>query len=211
MNYVVFDLETRHLVGEVKNPQTGKLHSWKTIEDLGMCVGCTWSETEGFRDWLEGEALWAHLGGFDLVVGFNSYRFDNQVLRGACGTPLDFPLYPQGVDLLLDVQDALGHRISLRALAEATLGRIKLADAEEAPLLWRQGKMWEVIEYCRGDVALTRDLYLYGLSQGKVHYLDRSDRRKMSLSVRWTRRDAQGKVVGVVLQPEMADVERDRL
>lgn len=211
MSFVVVDIETLHLVGE-RNPQTGEPYTWAKVEDLGMAVGCTWSEEDGFRDWLEGDglALLDYLNHHDLVVSYNGMRFDLAVLWGAAGKPKveragnvlmrpHHDLQGRMVDLLVDVRQAVGHLVSLKDLAEASLGNTKLADATTAPVLWRKGQRLEVIKYCRGDVILTRDLYLYGLEHGQVRYFDRKGRERI-VAVQWRRRDAWGRPVGVVGQ-----------
>ncbi|MFP4446677.1 MAG: hypothetical protein ACLFPD_10585, partial [Desulfosudaceae bacterium] len=61
-----------------------------------------------------------------------------------------------------EVQKTLGYRLSLDNLAGQTLGAEKSADGLQALRWWRQGEIEKIVAYCRQDVALTRDLYLYG-------------------------------------------------
>ncbi|MGL4499413.1 MAG: hypothetical protein ACRCU2_10175 [Planktothrix sp.] len=48
---------------------------------------------------------------------------------------------------------------SLEALAQTNLGIRKSASGTLAPQLWQQGQQGKVMDYCLGDVAITRKLY----------------------------------------------------
>ena len=48
----------------------------------------------------------------------------------------------------------------------------------------REGRLDLVEEYCRHDVEVLRDLYLFGRREGYVMWNDREARR-MRLPVRW--------------------------
>ena len=64
----------------------------------------------------------------------------------------------------------MGFRVSLDDLCMATLGKLKLATAEEAMKWFRQGEIEKVAEYCQKDVELTRELYRHGQEHGFVCY-----------------------------------------
>ncbi|MGE4560128.1 MAG: ribonuclease H-like domain-containing protein, partial [Desulfobulbus sp.] len=101
-----------------------------------------------------------HLHSLDLVVGFNNKRFDNQVLAGYGGH--DLAARPT-VDILEHVKHRLGYRLSLNNLAENTLGIKKSADGLMALKWYREGRIDKIIDYCRQDVEVTRNLFLFGL------------------------------------------------
>ena len=175
---VVFDLETPRLFVEVGG---------RFPERLGLAVAVTWDNENGFREWWErdAQALVAELSRFRRVVGFNVLRFDYEVLLPY--QPDVFGLLSgKTVDVLEDVFTRLGFRVKLTDLAEATLGRGKTADGIEAVRLWREGEQQKVVEYCRADVGLTRDLYAYGLTRGEICYP--SDGLKCSVPVDWRSR-----------------------
>ncbi|MEK7206633.1 MAG: hypothetical protein AAB134_01960 [Pseudomonadota bacterium] len=60
------------------------------------------------------------------------------------------------------------HTVSLQSLARGTLGKEKHDKATNAPRLFAMKKYKELIEYCRRDVELTRDIFLAGCNDGKV-------------------------------------------
>lgn len=107
----------------------------------------------------------------DLVVGFNNERFDYEVLKAY--TPFDFRRLPT-FDLLQEIYQQLGFRLSLDHLAENTLGANKSADGIQAVNWFRQGQWEPLIEYCKSDVTLTRDLFLYALDKGYLLYSNRN-------------------------------------
>ena len=99
------------------------------------------------------------LCGADLVVGYNIRGFDYEVLRGY--TDVDLQALPT-LDLMYDLEDRLGFRPKLESVASATLGEGKSADGMQALEWWRMGEIDKIIDYCREDVRVTRDLYDFG-------------------------------------------------
>ena len=67
------------------------------------------------------------------------------------------------LDIMEKVYERLGYRLSLDRLAEHTLGVKKTADGLQALKWYKEGRIQEIADYCRQDVKITRDLYLYGL------------------------------------------------
>lgn len=118
--------------------------------------------------------LWPILEHADFLIGFNSDSFDIPLLNRYY--PGDLAHIPS-LDLLSEVQKALGRRIRLQSLAEATLGRGKSGDGLKAGEWWKAGKKDLVHKYCVEDVRLTRELYDYAMKNGKLKYKDlREDR-----------------------------------
>jgi len=101
----------------------------------------------------------------DLVVGFNISDFDYQVLKGYTS----FPFHQlRTFDILQEISRQLGYRLSLDHLAHKTLHTEKSADGLQALQWFREGKIDEVIAYCRKDVEITKDLFLFGLVNGHL-------------------------------------------
>jgi len=173
---VVIDIETKRWAEEVGG--------WAYPERFGLAVAVTWDQENGFREWFreDVEALVGELSSFGRVVGFNALRFDYGVLA-AYHPKVSQLLASKTVDILADIYQALGFRISLDDVARATLGRGKTGTGDQAVEWWRQGKRDLVIEYCRADVELTRDIYAYGLRHGVIYYPSYGTRQ--SLSVNW--------------------------
>jgi len=88
------------------------------------------------------------------------------------------------VDMLEHIYRRLGFRLSLDAVATATLGVQKSADGVQAVRWYRQGQVDKLLAYCQRDVELTRDVYEFGRHRGFVHYQDRNYRMQ-KLPVNW--------------------------
>lgn len=160
--YGVFDLETQFSAQEVGG--------WHQAHLMRVSCGVVYDSMEAvFNVYLEDEvpALIAHLKRLDLVVGFNSKRFDYPVLSGY--SDFDFRQLPS-CDLLEVVSRQLGFRLSLDRLAEATLGIQKSGSGLDALRWWQAGAMDTLIDYCRKDVQITRDLFLFACDNGYLLY-----------------------------------------
>jgi DEAD/DEAH box helicase domain-containing protein len=110
---------------------------------------------------------------YDLVVGFNILRFDYAVLGGL--SRFDFSTLPT-LDILRDIHAVLGYRLSLDHLARETLGASKSASGMQALTWWKQGRIDDIVAYCRQDVAVTRDLFLYGLRRGHLVFRNKAEK-----------------------------------
>ena len=118
----------------------------------------------------------------DLIIGFNVKRFDYRVLSAYASNELT--LLPT-FDILEDIYNRLGFRLSLDHLATETLERGKTADGLQALEWFRQGEMEKLVEYCRQDVIVTRDLFQYGLENGALIYRERQSDKRLRLRVDW--------------------------
>ncbi len=154
-SYAVFDVETRRSAAEVGG--------WHRADRMGISVAVLYdSVSDSFKTYLEKDIrdLIRDLQTFDLVVGFNNKRFDNRVLSAY--TPFNFASLPT-LDIMEKISERLGYRLSLDRLAEHTLGVKKSADGLQALQWFKEGRIDEIIDYCRQDVRITRDIYLFGL------------------------------------------------
>lgn len=174
---VVFDLETQRLAQDVGG--------WKNIAAMGISVGVAHSERTGFRTFTEKNIheLIAMLIESDLVVGFNHVRFDYELLQPF--TSMDLRKLPN-LDILTEVHKALGFRLKLDQLAAETLGTKKSGSGTDAVKWFREGRLDLIEEYCRQDVAITRDLFLHGVNSGRLLYRSRGNKVK-SIPVDWRR------------------------
>ncbi|MCL1981278.1 MAG: DEAD/DEAH box helicase [Proteobacteria bacterium] len=156
-NYGVFDVETQKSAQEVGG--------WHRAELMRISVAVLFEgATQLFTVFTEdriGELI-ERLHKLDLVVGFNNKRFDNKVLSAY--TRRDLGLLPS-FDLLEAITGQLGYRLSLDRVAETTLGIRKDGDGLAALRWFKQGEMDKLAAYCRKDVEITRDLFLFGLRQ----------------------------------------------
>ncbi len=169
-DFVVLDVETRHSAAEVGG--------WHKSERMGVSVAVLYdSRTGAFSSYGQEDvpALAETLAKAPLVVGFNLLRFDYTVL-GPHAPGFSFRSLPT-LDMLLKVYEQLSYRISLDNLAKATLNCAKSADGLLALRWWKEQRLQEIEEYCRQDVALTRDLYLFGKEHGYLLFTNKAGQR----------------------------------
>jgi DEAD/DEAH box helicase domain-containing protein len=98
-------------------------------------------------------------------------------------TALDLRQLPT-LDLMVDLQDKLQHRLSLDSIATATFGVEKTAEGLQAIRWFKEGKLAEIAEYCCYDVKITKMVHEYGRQNGQVHYHNRFG-KKMTVPVGW--------------------------
>jgi DEAD/DEAH box helicase domain-containing protein len=176
MNDIFFDLETQKSFQEVGGRENMKL--------LRVSVAVTFSTaTNEFKSYTEKDvaALVADLKAAERVIGFNVLGFDYQVLKAYTSERLSDL---KTLDLLDDIYNKLGFRVGLDALASATFGANKSADGLLAIQWFREGKIDQLVAYCRDDVAITKQLFEFGRDNGFVMYPDRN-RRKQKVKVAW--------------------------
>jgi DEAD/DEAH box helicase domain-containing protein len=153
-----FDLETQRLAEEVGG--------WGNKHLMRLSVGVVYDSRDGrFHEYREESVsqLVEHLKQFDLLVGFNIKDFDFQVLRAY--TAFNFGSLPT-LDLLEDVFECLGFRLSLDHIVHKTLGAQKSGNGLQAVQWFREGNWEELTAYCRKDVELTRQVFEYGREKG---------------------------------------------
>ncbi len=152
--YGVFDLETRKSAQEVGG--------WHRADRMGISVAVLYdSELDEYITFREHDIpdLVEHLKRLDLVVGFNNKRFDNMVLSAY--TSFDLNRLPT-LDILEEVKNRLGYRLSLDHLGEQTLNAKKSANGLMALKWYKQGRIDKIIKYCKKDVEITKDIFLFG-------------------------------------------------
>ncbi|MDH5533138.1 MAG: ribonuclease H-like domain-containing protein [Candidatus Pacebacteria bacterium] len=109
----------------------------------------------------------------DVVIGFNIDGFD---------MPTFIPYYNGDItkiptlDVLTKIKESAGHRIKLDSVAQETLGIGKSGDGLDA-IKYFKNQQWDELEkYCIQDVAVTRDVYDYGLNKGHVKFRNKWNR-----------------------------------
>ena len=175
-NIVYFDLETQKSAEEVGG--------WDHISLMRMSIGVIYSTAQGaYRIYGEKQVseLITDLQRADLVVGFNNLRFDYEVLHGY--TSFDLRQLPT-LDMLVELQEQLRHRLSLDSIATATFGVEKTAEGLQAIQWYREGKLLDIAEYCCYDVKITRLVHEYGVQHRQLHYHNRFG-KKMTVPVKW--------------------------
>jgi DEAD/DEAH box helicase domain-containing protein len=176
LHYGVFDLETQRSAAEVGG--------WHRAHLMKISCAVLYDAKEDrFIDFLENQIpqFIDHLQKLDLVIGFNIKRFDYQVLKGY--SDYNFNKL-NNLDILEEVEKNLGFRLSLAHLASVTLGTSKTADGLQALRWWQQRRILEIIEYCRQDVKITRDLYRYGMRNRHLLFTNRAN-KTLRIPVDW--------------------------
>lgn len=169
LKYGVFDLETQRSAKEVGG--------WHHAHRMKVSCGVVYdSIKDTFVVYSQDQVgrLIEHLKQFDTVVGFNSKRFDYKVLSGY--SDYDFSTLPS-YDLLEQVHRRLGFRLSLDHLAKQTLNVNKSGSGLDALKWWQSGELDKIIDYCRTDVRITRDLFLFARENGYLIYRRKSGER----------------------------------
>ena len=126
----------------------------------------------------------------DPVVGWNHVQFDYPVLQ-----PYVFPTLAEqtvNLDMMLAVQEILGHRLKLDAVASASLGTGKTADGLDALKWWQEHKksgdfepLRKIAEYCAYDVKVTKCVHEFALEHGLLKYGDKLG-NVSEVQVAWT-------------------------
>ena len=88
------------------------------------------------------------------------------------------------LDMMIELQNTLQHRLSLDSIATATFGVEKTAEGLQAIQWYREGKMLEIAEYCCYDVKLTKLVHEYGVANRQLHYHNRFG-KKLNVQVSW--------------------------
>ncbi|HYV86369.1 MAG TPA: DEAD/DEAH box helicase [Patescibacteria group bacterium] len=171
-----FDLETQKSAEEVGG--------WQNLAAMKLALAVTYNDVSGqFRTYHEKDVneLFLDLLTADRVVGYNIDRFDLPVLGGYTDRDLS---RVRTLDMLADIYRKLGFRLRLADVAQATLGVGKSADGLQSLQWWKEGKIDLIEQYCRRDVEVTRDVFLFGCNNGYILYRDRDD-RSLRLPVDW--------------------------
>ena len=185
---IVFDLETQKLAQDVGG--------WQNVHLMQISVAVVFdTQKDSFLVYEEDDvqALVEHLEKADLIVGFNVKRFDYRVLSAYTSKALNsMPTF----DILEDIYQRLGFRLSLDHLALETLNHGKTASGLQAVAWFKEGNMEELINYCRNDVMVTKDLFFFGLEQGHLIYREKRNHERVRLLVDWKLEDILGAAKG---------------
>lgn len=171
MRHVFLDVETQKAFDQVGGNFPDRLG----ISFVGICVRDGYHGKGEMQGFFEGDLpkLWPILESADVVVGFNVISFDFETLRPYySGKISSWPV----LDLLDRVKTATGHRVSLDAIASQTLGVRKSGSGLDALKYYAKKEFEKLSSYCLKDVEITRDIYDYGRSKGKVKFLNKWNR-----------------------------------
>ena len=171
MLQIILDVETKKTFDEVGGFFPDRLG----ISFVGVCVREGLSGKGEMQSYWEKDLplLFPLLEKADVVIGFNVDNFDMQTFVPYYSA--DITKIPT-LDVLTRIKESAGHRIGLDAVAQETLGIGKSGDGLDA-IKYYHAKQWDKLEkYCIQDVAVTRDVYDYGLKKGHVKFKNKWNR-----------------------------------
>ncbi|MDP4001240.1 MAG: ribonuclease H-like domain-containing protein [bacterium] len=174
INKIVFDVETQKSFDEVGGRDKNHL--------LGISVVGVYSYPQDkYFAFVESEMpkLEEMFHEADQVIGFNNKNFDFQVLKPYFSLDVDTIPY---LDILIEVDKLIGHRVKLDNLAQMTLGVGKSGDGLQALSLYKAGRIDELKKYCLQDVKITKELYDYVLKYNKLIYKDYFETKEIAIS-----------------------------
>ncbi|MBI2051600.1 ribonuclease H-like domain-containing protein [Candidatus Roizmanbacteria bacterium] len=169
---VVLDVETKHT-----------FRDYTSHKKLGISVGAVYDYAKGQSEvFLEEElnTLFRILENASYIIGYNVNNFDIPVLQAYY--PGDLSRLP-AFDILDEIKEKIGKRLALNDVLYATFGKRKTGHGLDAVNLYKEGKLDELKRYCLDDVALTRELFDYGVEHGKIFYLNAV--KKVEIPVSW--------------------------
>lgn len=171
---VIFDTETKKFFDDTGTNNPADLGVsilslyYRTLdEDLHEIKGEMMSFWEG-----DFPKMWPYFLEADRIIGFNSIKFDVPALKPYA--PSSFAALPH-FDILQKTYEIAGSRYSLDKFARETLGRTKIDEGSNAIIYWQSQdpvKLALLRKYCEEDVAITRDLYDYGVKNKKLKFID---------------------------------------
>ena len=170
---------------EIKKPIEACSRGWQSHDEMGLsCLVIFDYESMRYRvfdDRNIAEAL-AILTGFDYVVGFNTVNFDWKLLKATYSQ-----LYPgvfdqkgsQDFDILREIWVSLNLNpdvfvprthggYKLDDVARETIGLEKSGNGANAPILYQEGRIAELIDYCVQDVKIEKELFEFIVRYGYV-------------------------------------------
>lgn len=186
MDYIVFDIETQNTFRDVGKREPALL-------DISL-VGIYDSRDDAYESFLEDELddLWPRLEQADALVGYNSDHFDIPLLDTYYHGNLT---HIKSIDIMKTIEEALGRRIGLDAVAEATLNESKSGHGLQATTWWKQGKIEKIRTYCLDDVKVTKKLFDYIQENEHIKFKDHrsGDIRTVELDISsWDKKGSNG-------------------
>lgn len=158
-NIIVFDIET---IGNISTPNF--------VDEMQITVVGVYNYAKDeYKTYFleELSELEADLKQANLLVGFNNDHFDTPILNKYFNLDL-FSI--ASFDILREFRAKTGKRLGLDAIASMTLGSSKSGTGSNAMLLYQEGKLQELADYCLNDVKLTKDIFEYCILQKHLIY-----------------------------------------
>ena len=171
MLQVILDVETKKTFDAVGGYFPDRLG----VSFVGVNIRDRFGDKGEMRSFFEDDMpdLFPLLEKADVIVGYNIDGFD---------MPAMAPYYTGDIETLptLDImdriKDSFGHRVKLDSVAKESLGVGKIGDGLDAIKYYETGQLEKLEKYCLQDVRVTRDVYDYGLKNGRVKFRNKWNR-----------------------------------
>src|SRR3989338_5392305 len=177
MDKLVIDIETKNSFADV-----GGQHNLHKLD--ASFVGIYSYDQDKYLSFFENDfpKLGALLQKAGLIIGFSINRFDIPVMEKYFN--FNLKVIPK-LDLLDEIELALGHRVSLDVLAKTNLGIGKTHHGLEAIKFYREGNFEELKNYCLNDVKITKELYELAKKQRHLMVPHRQTGELMKVALGW--------------------------
>ena len=172
---VFFDVETKKLFSDITTDDPGQL-GVSIVSVYKRVLNDVFEEVSGEMQsfWEKDfDRMWPWFMDSDRIVGFNTLKFDIPALRPYSTIDLEKLHH---LDIMDIVRQKVGRKLSLNALAQETLGNVKIDQGTNAVLYWAKKdpeSLEKLQKYCEADVILTRDLYDFGKKNRFLKYKDK--------------------------------------
>jgi DEAD/DEAH box helicase domain-containing protein len=195
--YLVFDIEIKKTLGQVATELklSDERMAFSYPHKLGFGIGVVYNSiTDEYLTFNSAKEMAKYLlENGDFLVSFNGIRFDIPcLLNGEVDIDIFLALQNKPhLDILQNFYANVGgrFRVGLDNIAQNTLGKGKTGNGADAPLLFQQGKIEELIAYCKNDVLITKEIYEFGVEQGFIKYWDNQNNALCRMEVDWGERD----------------------
>lgn len=172
---IIFDIETKKIFDDIVGNDPA---------DLGISIISTYKRQldDNFNE-ISGKMesffeedfakMWPIFTNVDRIIGFNSNHFDVPAMAPLA--PYDFKKLKH-FDIMDQIKNALGFRLSLNAVATETLGHTKIDNGLNAVYYWQEHSkesLAKLKKYCEMDVTVTKEVYDFGLKNKKLKYKDK--------------------------------------
>ena len=160
LDKIILDIETKNSFADVGGKQN--LH----LLDISL-IGVYSYRRDEYLAFEEKEFLLFQkfLKEVGVVVGFSIYNFDLPLIEKHFDYKFDNHII---FDILKEIEEKRGHKISLDELAFANIGKKKNGNGLKAIEFYKQGKIEALKKYCLNDVRLTKELYELILKQNHL-------------------------------------------
>lgn len=153
---------------------------WDNIQSFGVCAAVVYCSElkehilfdENHIDYMVREFLLTS----DLVIGFNSIRYDYEVLNPYTTAYVSVGTIPT-FDILHEIQTLISMRVSMDNLSKRTFDRPRHFKYEDAAILWNQGKLETIQRWCLDDNSILLKLFIHGCKHKYLEYWNHDERR----------------------------------